>query len=113
VDRTDAALGNVRLFLVGFLTMAVFDCVHETAMVRTQVFRTQEQFTACPSPAVTGTSPLYEPIFASAIRGASGALRYWRDDRGHSWVEQGIDRLKAGIGMAVSQVEPQSSSSTL
>ena len=40
--------------------------------------------------------PLTEPITVGAIMAGLAGMRYFKDDRGHTIVERGVDRLKVG-----------------
>jgi len=43
--------------------------------------------------------PLYEPILASTLFTSLSCLRYFRDDRGRTFVEHGIDSLRVSGGL--------------
>jgi len=43
--------------------------------------------------------PVYQGITASLLYTTWGAMRYFRDDRGHSFAERGLDQLKVSTGL--------------
>jgi hypothetical protein len=90
-------LGAVGVFLCGFAAMIVLDLVLELTFIRTGVY-------AYPgvvrSLSIWGGEtyqfPLYESFFWPAFWAAGGALRYFRDDKGRSVVERGVEELRVG-----------------
>jgi len=87
-------MSTPTLVLIGFLSVCLFDLVLEVAMIRTRV-------SAYPG-TIHGLSiyggkpyqfPAYNAVFAGGIFTASGVLRYFRDDKGNSFVERGLERL--------------------
>jgi hypothetical protein len=89
------AAGTVRLFAALFGVVAVLDLVVENVFMRTQ-------FAAYPG-TVHNLSlfagkyyqfPLYEPVIIGGFAVGLTALRYFRDDRGRSVAERGLDQLR-------------------
>jgi Spirocyclase AveC-like len=90
------SLGTVGIITCGWLAMVALDLFAEIIFVRTQLY-------AYPG-ALHGLSiwggeryqfPIYESVFWPMMWTAMGALRYFRDDKGRSIVERGVDRVKA------------------
>ncbi len=88
-------LGVFGVILVGYIGIALFDLLVETFFVRTGAV-------AYPG-VVRGLSiwgghtyqfPIYESALWGGLWAATGALRYFRDDRGHSVAERGIDEVR-------------------
>jgi hypothetical protein len=97
-------MGNVGLVLCGFLGIAIYDFVSECFFIRTQLYAY--------GGVIRGFSvwsgrryqfPIYESIIFGACWTFTAALRYFRDDKGRSVVERGIDdmlissRKKTGV----------------
>jgi hypothetical protein len=89
-------LGAFGVVAFAYVSMVVFEGVLEVAWVRTGLM------------AFSGTIhdlsffggeryqfPIYESLIWGAMLTAMGALRYFRDDKGRSIAERGIDRVKA------------------
>ena len=88
-------LGTVGLLAVALSLAAVIDLVIESTWIHTGLY------------AFTGTIPkfsvfsgryyqfpVYEMLFAGAYFGGMGAFLYFKDDRGRSIIERGIDTIK-------------------
>jgi Spirocyclase AveC-like len=89
-------MSAVGLVAFAYASMVVFEGILEVAWVRTELM------------AFSGTIhdvsffggqryqfPIYESLIWGAMLTAMGALRYFRDDKGRSVVERGVDRVKA------------------
>lgn len=92
--RRIPSIGLFGLIAVALSAGFFMDLLYEVFMVRTSLYAY--------SGAVQWISlwggeryqfPLYESLFWGAVWGASGALRYFRDDKGRSVVERGADSL--------------------
>jgi Spirocyclase AveC-like len=91
--------GKFGMAMIAWATMMVFDFVAETIWMRTGYY-------AWPG-AIKGLTLWYGkwyqfPIYESVIWGAGWAgfalWRFYRNDRGESLVERGLDRVKASTG---------------
>ena len=89
-------LGVVGTILCGLAGMAVLDILAELLFIHTGLY-------AYPG-AIRSLSawggrryqfPLYEAVLWGSVWTAMGALRFFRDDRGRSVVERGVDRVAA------------------
>ncbi len=92
-------MGTVGLLLSGLGVMIALDLFAELIWVRTSMYAY--------SGTVHGLSiwggkwyqfPIYESILWPMMWTAMGALKYFRDDKGRSVVERGVDRVKARRG---------------
>jgi hypothetical protein len=92
-------IGKFGLIMVAWVTLMVFDLVIETAWMRTGLY-------AWPG-AIKGLTLWYGkwyqfPIYESVVWGAGWAAfaswRYFRNDRGDSVAERGIERVKLSSG---------------
>ena len=87
-------ISKLGLVGVAFLTMALFDFVLEIFWVRLGVFIYPSTI-----PSLTLWSgelyqfPIYESIIWGAGWAAMACLRFFRDDRGRTFVERGVDTL--------------------
>ena len=96
-------LGTAGIIATGFTVMTVFDVLFECAFIRTGAL-------SYPG-AVHGLSiwggetyqfPIYQAVlWSGTMWTATGALRYFRDDKGRSVVERGVDTLQRGRSVRV------------
>lgn len=93
--QRNPGIGIFRLLGTTFLAYVVFDLVLETAIVRTQLFSY-----ASTVPSLTlfaGTKyqfPLYETVSWCSTYLGLACIHHFRDDRGRTLVERGIDNLR-------------------
>lgn len=89
-------LGNVGLVVTAWLVMVALDLFCELIWVRTEMYAY--------SGTVHGLSiwggekyqfPIYESVLWPMMWTAMGALKYFRDDKGHTVVERGVERVRA------------------
>jgi len=89
-------LGNVGLVATAWLVMVALDLLAELIWVRTELYAY--------SGTIHGLSfwggqryqfPIYEAVLWPMMWTAMGALKYFRDDKGRSVVERGVDRVRA------------------
>ncbi len=95
--RSHPDWSRARLFLPVLLANATIAAVAEIVFLRTTSI-----VNIAPAPRLTldhghiGQWPLYNPILFGAAFTAASALRWSRDERGHSFVERGADQLRVG-----------------
>jgi hypothetical protein len=89
-------LGNVGLVATAWIVMVALDLLCELIWVRTELYAY--------SGTIHGLSfwggekyqfPIYESVLWPMMWTAMGALKYFRDDKGRSVVERGVDRVRA------------------
>jgi hypothetical protein len=89
-------LGVAGLLLVGWLTMVALDLLAEVIFIRTELYAY--------SGSIHGLSiwggerwqfPIYEAVLWPMVWTAMGALRYFRDDKGRTILDRGLDRVRA------------------
>lgn len=89
-------LGKVGLVGVAFVASVAFDFVVELAFLRMGLYTFDG---AIQSWSVFGGHvyqlPIYEPIAMGALWAAASSLRYFRNDKGQSVAELGIDDIRA------------------
>jgi hypothetical protein len=92
--------GLVGVLLIGFLVCALADLVLENAWIHTGLYQDAGVIKGISILGGDRTQfPLYSPILWGSVWLASGAMRYFRDSRGDSFVERGIgDRSTGRIG---------------
>jgi hypothetical protein len=92
--RRIPSLGVPGLLMVAMVTGFLMDLGYEVFMVRTSLYATPG---TVHSLSLWGGEryqfPLYESLFWGFVWAASGALRYFRDDKGRSIVERGAESL--------------------
>ncbi|MCZ7526756.1 MAG: spirocyclase AveC family protein [Acidimicrobiia bacterium] len=89
-------LGSTGLVTVGFASMILFDFVLEVFFVRTHMYiyaSVVKELTIFHG--TWNQFPIYESFLWGGMMAATGVLRYFRDDRGRSVVERGVDQLEA------------------
>ncbi|MEX2195953.1 MAG: spirocyclase AveC family protein [Thermoleophilaceae bacterium] len=88
--------GNVGLIALCFGFMALSVLIYEGLFVRLGLYH----YGGVPGPKLFGGShyqyPMVEVPLMAAPWTAFACLRYFRDEKGHSVVERGIDRLRTG-----------------
>jgi hypothetical protein len=90
-------LGTPTLFAGLFLAFALMDIVLEFSFVRLGLYAaggTADGWNFFPSRFYR--FPVYEPILVSLVFCGWTAIRYFRDDKGQTLAERGIDRVRAG-----------------
>ncbi|MBT8338738.1 MAG: spirocyclase AveC family protein [Desulfatitalea sp.] len=89
-------ISDLNLIGLTFLTICVFDLVLETFILRTHIFN---YGSTVPRLSLFAGKyyqfPIYEMLSWSACYLALACLRFYRDDKGQSFVERGIDHLRA------------------
>ena len=89
-------LGVPGTILAGLAAMAVLDLALEVIFIRTQLYSYPG---AIRELSVWGGKryqfPIYEALLWGSVWTTMGALRFFRDDRGRSVVERGVDRVRA------------------
>lgn len=91
------ALGTMGLIGIAWATMALTDLVLEVIWLHNGLYaypgaiRSLSLF-----PGTEHQFPLYEAVLWGAMWGAMACLRYFRNDRGETVAERGIDRVRAG-----------------
>lgn len=90
------SIGVPGLILSAWATMIVFDFVLEVFFVRTRLY---SYAATVHDLSVFGDKPYHFPIYESFLWGgvwaAVGVLRYFRNDKGRSVVEKGVDEMQA------------------
>ena len=88
--------GPVRLIAVGIVFSILWDLLMELIWIRTHLYAYPN---AIYSLSVWGGTvyqfPIYEAIFWGMVNGATGVLYYFRDDRGNTIVDRGLERIKS------------------
>jgi hypothetical protein len=95
VHRRRPQISTPRLALICVLTATASDFLVEASWIRTGAYAYPSTIHAL---SAFGGTPYQMPIYHAFLHGggtlgAIALLRYFRDDRGISWVERGIDRL--------------------
>jgi hypothetical protein len=92
-------LGVLGLMGAGWASMFLFDLIIEVIFVRTHLYTyaaTVKVLTLWPG--TWNQFPIYESILWGGVMAMTGFLRYFRDDRGRSVVERGVDQLSVTTG---------------
>jgi hypothetical protein len=93
--RKDPARSVFRLIVQTYLVMIVADVIVELIMTRTQLISYSATIPALTLFAGTDHQfPLYEPLSWPGTFIILSCLHFFRDDRGRSWPERGIDTLR-------------------
>lgn len=88
--------GVMRLLAAGLLVSVTMDLVFEVIFIRTQLMAYPKAIYALSLwPGQTYQYPLYNALFWGIVQATTGFLYYFRDDRGNTLVERGIERIKA------------------
>ena len=87
-------MGMPTQFFLLFLCFFAADLIAEVFLVRTTLFGYPGTYHALSLWAGTPYQfPLYEPTGIASVCIAMTAIRYYRDDKGQSFMEKGLDRL--------------------
>lgn len=90
------SLGTVGLIATGIGFCMLLDLVLEVLWVRSGVYAYPAAIGAFTlSAGQLWQFPVYESIFWGPMWALTGLLYYFRDDRGHTLVDRGIDRVKS------------------
>lgn len=88
-------VSNLRLVLIGLGVGMFLDWAGEHTMIS---FGLMAYLSTVPSLTLFAGElyqfPLYEAFFFGGVIGFTGVLFYFKDDRGYTWAERGIDSLK-------------------
>lgn len=88
-------ISDARLIAIGLGTGMLLDWGSEQTMVS---FQLMAYLSTVPALTVfAGTLhqfPLYEAFFFGGVLGFTGVVMYFKDDKGYSWAERGVDRLR-------------------
>lgn len=88
--------GVTQLILVAFAVAAVYDALMEVIFVRTGMYAYPNAVYALTVwPGTTYQFPLYEAFFWALVSSSTAIAYYFRDDRGYTIVDRGIDRVKS------------------
>ena len=88
-------IGNVSLTLLALGTGMFLDWAAEHTMISFQLMAYLSTVPALSLCAGTLYQfPLYEAVFFGGVVGFSGAMMYFKDDRGLTWAERGVDKLR-------------------
>ncbi|HKY92856.1 MAG TPA: spirocyclase AveC family protein [Nevskiaceae bacterium] len=94
--RQVPSLGTIGLIATGIAFCMLLDLVLEVLWVRSGVYAYPAAIGAFSlSAGELWQFPVYESIFWGPMWALTGLLFYFRDDRGHTLVDRGIDRVKA------------------
>ena len=89
------SLSNGRLILIGIVTGMFLDWAGEHTMIS---FQLMAYLSTVPSltlfPGELYQFPLYEAFFFGGVLGFTGVVMYFKDDRGYTWAERGVDKLR-------------------
>ena len=91
-------LSTLQLLGVCFVTMAALDLIGEGLIFLPLGFWEYPGGYGLLLPSTYHKYPVNEMLTIAALFTALCALRYFKDDRGHTLVERGVDRLKVGAG---------------
>ncbi|GAA5164863.1 spirocyclase AveC family protein [Pseudonocardia eucalypti] len=95
----NAGLSNLRLVGYTYLAFCVFDVLLESFITRTQLFSYGSTVPALTLWAGTDHQfPIYETISWAGTYTVLASLHFFRDDRGRSLPERGIDKLRITSG---------------
>jgi hypothetical protein len=87
-------LNALQLILVAFATMFIADLWTEAWLVRTGVYAYMGSISSL---SLWGGNwyqfPLYESVFGGACAAAVGSMYYFRDDKGNTLVERGLENI--------------------
>lgn len=99
VKRLRPRTTGFQLVLVALATMFACDLVVEGLLVYTQMYAYTGSIHALSLwPGTLHQFPLYESLLGGAAAAASGALFYFRDDKGNTLVERGVQNLRIQRG---------------
>jgi hypothetical protein len=91
-------ISAVSMWLTAFVPIMVIGFVMEAAMM---VMGSHSYASSIRALAVNAGKyyefPVYQGVTASLIFTTWGAMRYFRDDRGHSFAERGVDQLNVSV----------------
>jgi hypothetical protein len=88
-------ISNLRLIAVALSTGMFLDWASEHTMVSFQLMAylsTVPMFTLFPGKLYQ--FPLYEAFFFGGVIGFTGVVMYFKDDKGYTWAERGVDKLR-------------------
>jgi hypothetical protein len=91
-------MGNLGLLCWAFVAGAVIDVVAEGLLIMPAGIYTYAGGHLALFPQAYHKFPLTEPLTVGAIFAGLAALRYFKDDRGRTMVERGVDKLEVGQG---------------
>ncbi|HEY1970079.1 MAG TPA: spirocyclase AveC family protein [Pseudonocardia sp.] len=95
----NASISGLRLVVYAYLAFCVFDVLLESFITRTQLFNYGSTVPALTLWAGTDHQfPIYETISWAGTYTVLASLHFFRDDRGRSLPEQGLDRLRISSG---------------
>lgn len=100
VKRLRPSTTNFQLIVVALITMFWCDLVVEAFLVYTQIYAYTGSVHEISLWAGTlHQFPLYESVLGGGTVAATGSLFYFRDDKGHTLVERGIENLSIKRGL--------------
>jgi hypothetical protein len=86
---------NMTLIFIALATGMLLDWASEHTMIS---FQLMAYLSTVPSltlfPGKLYQFPLYEAFFFGGVVGFTGVVMYFKDDRGYTWAERGVDRLR-------------------
>jgi hypothetical protein len=85
---------NTALVLIGLATGMFLDWLTESTFISFQLI---SYLGVVPSLSIgqgTYQFPLYEAFFFGGVVGFSGVVWYFKDDKGYTWAERGVEKLK-------------------
>jgi len=86
----------LQMVLVGFLLCALMDTLMELCFLRTQLYAYPNTIHALSLwGGKTYQFPLYEALTWPAVMTCWAMVYHFRDDRGHSFLDRGLDRVKS------------------
>lgn len=97
IKKKRPGLTNTEVILIAYVFFALLDLMLEATMVRLHFYSfyyTVDSLTLWPGE--IHQFPLYEPALWSIMWTGLFSIYYFRDDKGYSWAERGIDNLKLG-----------------
>lgn len=88
-------MSNASLMLLGLGSCMVLDWMSEHLMISFQLMAYLSTVPALTLfPGELYQFPLYEAVFFGGVVGFTGVVIYFKDDRGYTWAERGVDRLR-------------------
>jgi len=90
-------LSNFSMILISASTVSLFECVIECAWIRTGFYGYRA---AIPQLTLFDGQlyqfPIYEFVLAAALWAAGASFLYFKNDKGQTWAERGLERLTIG-----------------
>lgn len=97
-SERNTRIGKFGVGVAAFAFCMVLDAVGETIMLAVGTYAYPGSIPAFSWSGGKGTMPVYEALTWGSVMGAVACIRYFKDDRGNTIVERGIDKLQMTEG---------------